>query len=393
MRSDRLDQCAGTLSSGVDRRAVLRGAGQSSLAALLAAGLSRTLRSDANAAGIVALQDDSCPWLRVAAARGTQVDVGDAQCSDPCKCQDAEVFTTFQDLKVVLEATDCADVSGGGFPRGSVLAVQTTRRYRVPGPAGTWVGAHEGEFVIDTPVGQINGRLWGTDGLNSEDGSCTDQARDEGVLVGQGSGEFDGCEFVATYHGTVRSGNRRNPCSIDWSTWRPILTGVLTCPCRGNGGGSDCVGFEGLGLGKTYTVGDVFTDGGVTVAVEQFQWGNGTWTSDGFAEVQNGGMAGGSGNELAVNNVNLAFDFGGTVNDVSLAFGEYGGNLNIDVNGDFVNFDNFPDIDGATIGGVSVSVSGSSTGGGQVGTLRLSGAVSSFKVGGQELWIDDLCFA
>ena len=102
-----------------------------------------------------------------------------------------------------------------------------------------------------------------------------------------------------------------------------------------------------------------------------------------------GGLAGGTGQELAVNNVNLNFDFGRPVRSISLLFGEYGGNLNIEINGDFRNFDNFTDIDGAIIGGVQVSVINGF--GNDAGRLELEGVISSFSVGGQELWIDEVC--
>jgi hypothetical protein len=74
--------------------------------------------------------------------------------------------------------------------------------------------------------------------------------------------------------------------------------------------------------------------------------------------VQNGGMANGSGMEMMVNNINLDIDFGGSVTYSEVYFGEYGGNLNLEINGQFVNFENFHQIDGALIGGVDCIVSG-----------------------------------
>ncbi|WP_264322338.1 SdrD B-like domain-containing protein [Zarconia navalis] len=77
-----------------------------------------------------------------------------------------------------------------------------------------------------------------------------------------------------------------------------------------------------------------------------------------------------------------------SVTDLSLVFGEFGGNLNLEINGDFRNFEDFADIDGDTVGGVDVSVVNGF--GDDQGTLQLSGDISSFSVGGQELWIDDV---
>jgi hypothetical protein len=93
--------------------------------------------------------------------------------------------------------------------------------------------------------------------------------------------------------------------------------------------------------------------------------------------------------EMIVNNILLKFDFGGPVAGLALRFGEYGGNLNIDINGEFVNFENFADINGAVIGGVNVSVVNGL--GNDQGTLTLLGTIESFAIGGQELFIDDVC--
>ena len=72
----------------------------------------------------------------------------------------------------------------------------------------------------------------------------------------------------------------------------------------------------------------------------------------------NVGRAGGTGNEVAVNNIlmTISVGFGQTLEAVRFSFGEYGGNLNVSVNNQFVNFDNFSRIHGTTIGGVKVNV-------------------------------------
>jgi hypothetical protein len=163
-----------------------------------------------------------------------------------------------------------------------------------------------------------------------------------------------------------------------------------------------CVDFEDPPLGMVYNVNDAFTDSGVTIAVLPFQWGDDSWTHDGFAEVGDQKLAGGSGQEINTNNVNLGFDISGPLEGLSVLFGEYGGNLNININGDFWNFKNFDDINGATIGGVHVSVVNGH--GNDSGSLKLTGTMEKFAfeegefegefifvIGGQELWIDDVC--
>ncbi|MCK5108411.1 MAG: hypothetical protein KAR25_01850, partial [Methanosarcinales archaeon] len=151
--------------------------------------------------------------------------------------------------------------------------------------------------------------------------------------------------------------------------------------------GAAPIDFEDLTPETKYNVGNTFTTSGAPVTVKQFQWGNGVWTSGGRTRVENGGMAGGSGNEMNVNNVNLDFGSGTPIESLSLLFGEYGGNLNIEVNGDFRNFGKFADINGQTIGGVHITVVDLSD---SKGRLVLTGAIEQFAVGGQELWIDDV---
>lgn len=151
-----------------------------------------------------------------------------------------------------------------------------------------------------------------------------------------------------------------------------------------------CIDFSDLALGITYNPGDTFSSAGVTLDARDFVWSSGTSTSGGYAAVENGGLAGGSDNELAINNVNIGFDFGVLIEGLELSFGEYGGNLNIEMNGDFVNFGDITDIDGTTIGGVDVSVAMAASPDGQ-GILKLVGSIDTFIFGGQELWIDNVC--
>jgi hypothetical protein len=166
---------------------------------------------------------------------------------------------------------------------------------------------------------------------------------------------------------------------------------LLLFSCTAGGaGGMECVDFEDLTVGTMYIRFDVFEDSGWCIIVGLFQWDDGTWTEGNFTQVTTNGRAGGTGNEMQVNNVNLSFIFCTDLGGLTLKFGEYGGNLNIKINDDFRNFDNFNEIDGVKIGGVDVSVSGVGTGDG-MGTLTLSGTINSFMIGGQELALDDVC--
>lgn len=150
-----------------------------------------------------------------------------------------------------------------------------------------------------------------------------------------------------------------------------------------------CIEFEDLTLGAKFHVVDVFISSGIPILGSPFIWSDGTQTDTGFAEVNNAQDAGGSGQDLEVNNILLEFDYGRPLNALKGRFGEYGGNLNLIINGQFRNFENFSDIDGAVIDGVSVSVLFGS--GNDQGEILLEGEIYSCAIGGQELFIDSIC--
>ena len=156
----------------------------------------------------------------------------------------------------------------------------------------------------------------------------------------------------------------------------------------------DCIDFEEMPLGSTFFVGDTFvadTAGfNAQFRGERFTFSDGTVFAGGFAEIQNGGLAGDSGQEVAVNNILMDANFGSSIPGLMMEFGEYGGNLNLEINGDFRNFDNFVDIHGAVIGGTNVTIPVGGFGN-DTGTLIVDGTINSFKFGGQELWVDHIC--
>lgn len=154
--------------------------------------------------------------------------------------------------------------------------------------------------------------------------------------------------------------------------------------------GEVCADFDDLVVGTEYYVGDTLFTQGYKVGFKEFFWLPSGSTVDGVATVDTAGMAGGSGFDLWVNNINVEIGIAGdmTPECVSFRYGEYGGNLNLEVNGDLKNFANFPDIDGTVIGGVTVKVI--DLGGGK-GVVELQGAVNQIALGGQELCIDDIC--
>ena len=174
-----------------------------------------------------------------------------------------------------------------------------------------------------------------------------------------------------------------------------VLLGLLAClsgGCLFAGGGarshSRCVDFEDPPGSAVYRVGERFRDSGVTVEVKRFQRMDGSPVSGGTGRIDTLGEAGGSGQELRANSVVFAFAFP-PITRLSLRFAELGGNVNLRINGELRNFANLADIDGATVAGVHVTVVGGS--GDDQGVLSLSGPLGRFEIGGQELWLDDVC--
>ncbi|MBW7885731.1 MAG: hypothetical protein H3C34_24495, partial [Caldilineaceae bacterium] len=151
-----------------------------------------------------------------------------------------------------------------------------------------------------------------------------------------------------------------------------------------------CATFDDLTVGTSYAVGAKFS-AGLEFEVLPYTWADGTVTNSGTIAVSNGLFAAGSGNELTVNNATLGLLLpspSGVVG-LTLRFGEYGGNVNVTINGDFRNIDNLSVLDGLTVGGAAVSVTGGL--GNDAGELKVAGPISSFSIGGQEFFVDDLC--
>ncbi|WP_424019370.1 Ig-like domain-containing protein [Halorientalis pallida] len=79
---------------------------------------------------------------------------------------------------------------------------------------------------------------------------------------------------------------------------------------------------------------------------------------------------------------------GDGVSRIAFDYRNYGPDPNLAVNGDR-RFAAFPSLDGATVGGATVSVREHGDGG-SAGTIVLSGDITSFSVGGVEHWIDNV---
>ncbi|MEM7028154.1 MAG: pectin acetylesterase-family hydrolase [Chloroflexota bacterium] len=155
-----------------------------------------------------------------------------------------------------------------------------------------------------------------------------------------------------------------------------------------------CLSFEDLSLGNTYANSDSFTSSGVGLTVAQFKPISDPIVITGTVKIDNQGLAGGVGHELAFSEATAILDWSGLygaspLNDLSLRFGEYNGHINLLINGTPQVFENMADIDGTMIGGVNVSVTSGL--GNDAGTLVLQGSINNLAIGGADFVLDDVC--
>jgi hypothetical protein len=160
-----------------------------------------------------------------------------------------------------------------------------------------------------------------------------------------------------------------------------------------------CVDFEppiavgteyGAPVGQTSgTV--VITTNAIALSVADFEIGGNTFFNS--ASIDPAPSSLGTGQVMRVNNISIDVDLTAlpfTAREVRLDFLDLGGSENLAVNQSPVfvgELASAPPI----LGGVAVSVSASPVAGGTRGTVVLTGNVASLRIGGQELWIDNIC--
>jgi len=166
------------------------------------------------------------------------------------------------------------------------------------------------------------------------------------------------------------------------------------------GGRPICIDFEPpfvlntrYGAPAGHSSGDVvFVIQGVQASVHDFQFaaGGGTF-NEAFIDVAPAPL--GFGQSLRINNIDMEFDYAALPalpTEVRFDFFDSGGSENLSVNGSPV-FAGELTAAPSPVGGVNVSVTSTPAPGGIRGMVILSGPVQRFRVGGQELWIDNVC--
>jgi hypothetical protein len=160
-----------------------------------------------------------------------------------------------------------------------------------------------------------------------------------------------------------------------------------------------CVDFEPpIAVGTQYgapagqTSGTVvITTNAIAVSVVDFEVGGAIVFNS--ASIDAAPPALGTGQVLRVNNISLDVDLSAlpfTAREVRVDYLDLGGIENLAVNGSTVFVGDLASAP-PTLGGAAVSVTASPVTGGTRGTVVLTGNVTSLRIGGQELWIDNIC--
>ena len=185
-----------------------------------------------------------------------------------------------------------------------------------------------------------------------------------------------------------------------------LLTLAVAVPCGGCGSpGGDagalpvapCVTFESQPAGARFEFEDRTAPGyaslreaGLPLRIDLFEGSDGLSTWGALGRIEDGGVAGGSGKELKLEQASLVVDFR-SARGLSLRFAEGPGNVNLRVNDDIRNVEDLVALDGQVVGGIPLEIDAGPDG--RRGTLALAGPLEYFAIGGAQLWLDDICVA
>ena len=171
-----------------------------------------------------------------------------------------------------------------------------------------------------------------------------------------------------------------------------LLGGLLLggcCLCPPTPVSPSCIDFEDQAVGDQFNVGDSFIASGITIDVVA------VGVYDDRAEITGGPYTTASGNDLRPLNVGVKFNLPASSFDVAMNFADLGGRSQFLINGAAVStpsVNRVIEFDGATIGGVLVTVAAIRQGNNWYGDVSLSGSINTLTVVGQELWLDDVCY-
>lgn len=167
-----------------------------------------------------------------------------------------------------------------------------------------------------------------------------------------------------------------------------LLIPACESPSTNDSGNQECLHFEDQVAGTRFDLRSTFTTGGIEIRAEQRTWG-----STGRLAIDRRGYARGYGYDLNLSSANAKFMLPYPVTSIQLLFGELGGNNKIIVNKTLQEPSDLIELNGTAIAGVDVFVYAVNEGNNWFGVLVLQGEIQDFELGGQEVWIDNVCFS
>ena len=106
--------------------------------------------------------------------------------------------------------------------------------------------------------------------------------------------------------------------------------------------------------------------------------------------------AGGVADEMNLNNINMRIIPDTPSIYASYKYADFGGNVNLGVNGELRNTNDLVDVDGDVVGGCDISVSETALPWGVQGEVDIDcpagTTIEKFGFGGQEFFVDDIFF-
>lgn len=183
------------------------------------------------------------------------------------------------------------------------------------------------------------------------------------------------------------------------------LTALSLTALAAPAGAVTCIGFDGLTAGTTAGVGPLMSTPGGILSLQNFQDASGTWSSAGLATIVVSNFAAGSpSQEVHLDGINLAANASPVSMAAKFHYADFGGNVNLGINGVLANVDDFSDIGVLTVfgyfqgmvGDVTVTVTRTDVMGFHFGTVKLEALagtpISIWGAGGEDLIIDHFCW-
>lgn len=158
-----------------------------------------------------------------------------------------------------------------------------------------------------------------------------------------------------------------------------FLDHICVMPCF-----AGCIDFETQTGGAEFFDRDIITEDGISMAVGSFQGTPVVVIEDRTQR------AGHLGQDAALFDATLTLGIPCS-SEVSLHFGQYAAGVTLTINGDRTLAAGLAELDGMEIGGALVEVVANQLHGAIIGTLRVTGAISDFTIGGFELVVDHIC--